>query len=162
MRLRIRICSLADGGSATSEIVEIKKDSCTLGRAGADLTINDNGASRRHAMFYQGLRGELRVMDLHSTNGTYLGEEKIIDHPLGHGSIIRVADTAITILDYEPDRQSFGANLSTQNLSRANEETTEVAVLFKGTKEAQGARAGNYSGTSRRVIAQPNPLRKIG
>jgi len=143
-----------------SEIKELRKDSCTVGRAGADLTVIDAGASRRHAMFYQGLRGELRVMDLHSTNGTFLGEEKIIDHPIGHGSIVRVADTAITILDYEPDRQSFGANLSQANLDRAREETTE-AMLFKKSSPELQTRSGNYSGTARRITAQPN-LRKIG
>jgi len=139
----------------------MRKDSLTVGRAGADLLVADTGASRRHAMFYQGLRGELRVMDLHSTNGTFLGDEKIIDHPISHGSIIRVGDTAITILDYEPDRQSFGANLSFGNLERANESTRET-VLFKNTKTESQTHAGNYSGTSRRITAQPNPLRKVG
>ncbi len=159
MRLRIRISSITSEGIATSEIKELSKDSCTVGRAGADIVVIDSGASRRHAMFYQGLRGELRVMDLHSTNGTYLGGEKIIDHPIAHGTIVRVADTAITVLGYEPDRQSFGANLSSGNLERANESTT-ATVLFKSTKAEDQSRAGNYSGTSRRITAQPNPLRK--
>ncbi len=161
MRLRIRVSSMTPEGTAVSEIKELRKDSCTVGRAGADLIVTDTGASRRHAMFYQGLRGELRVMDLHSTNGTYLGDEKIIDHPIGHGSIIRVGESAITVLDYGPDRQSFGANLSAGNLERANEETTK-AILFKGTKAEPQVHAGNYSGTARRITAQPNPLRKIG
>lgn len=159
MRLRIRISSIDNEGNTTSEIKELKKDSCTVGRAGSDLIVNDTGASRRHAMFYQGLRGELRVMDLHSTNGTYLGEDKIIDHPIAAGSIVRVASTAITVLDYEADRQSFGASL-TRMTPGSDEETTEAAI-FRGINQAPGFSQAGVGGTSsRRITPHPNPLRK--
>ena len=161
MRIRIRISSVDIDGNTLSEIKELKKDSCTVGRAGADLIVNDSGVSRRHAMLYQGLRGELRVMDLHSTNGTYLGDEKIIDHPIAAGSIVRVASTAITVLEYEPDRQSFGANLN-RNPAAAEEATNPH--IFNGGATAEFCKAGAYSGShSRRITASvPNPLRKIG
>lgn len=159
MRIRIRLSSMDADGNTTSEIKELRKDSCTVGRAGADLIVNDSGASRRHAMLYQGLRGELRIMDLHSTNGTYLGEEKIIDHPIAAGSIVRVASTAITILEYEADRQSFGANLSRNT---AADETTQ-AHIFSGPGGELGKAAAFGGAQSRRITAvHPTPLRKIG
>ncbi len=159
MKLRIRISSTDNDGNTTSEIKELKKDSCTIGRAGADLIVVDSGVSRRHAMLYQGLRGELRVMDLHSTNGTFLGEEKIIDHPIGAGTIFRIADTAITVLEFEADRQSFGANLS--RLQPGSEDETTSAKLFKNEGPKTNVAPSSYSGTqTRRINPHPSPLRK--
>ncbi len=162
MRLRIRISSVNTDGTTTSEIKELKKDSCTIGRAGSDLMVPDGGASRRHAMFYQGLRGELRVMDLHSTNGTYLGEDKIIDHPIGSGTIVRVANTAVTVLDYEPDRHSVGANLNRANFEHAIDQTTQINVFRDTLREPSTQESSQGGNVSRRITAQPHPHKKIG
>jgi hypothetical protein len=67
--------AILDGDDA-GMVFRIEKPRVTIGRAGADLVIKDNEASRQHAAV------EVRdmsctVLDLGSTNGTMVGGEKI-------------------------------------------------------------------------------------
>jgi hypothetical protein len=57
----------------------------------------DNRVSRRHFQV-QNIDGEYMVMDLHSTNGTFLNGTKI-SHPvlLQHGDMLRVGDMLISM-----------------------------------------------------------------
>lgn len=71
-RLSLAILDGPDAGT----VVRIDKPRLTIGRSGADVTLNDNEASRQHALL------EIRdlvitVSDLGSTNGTLVGGEKI-------------------------------------------------------------------------------------
>lgn len=69
--------AILDGDDAGT-VFRIVKPRVTIGRAGADLVINDSEASRQHAAV------EIRdtnftVLDLGSTNGTLVGGEKIAE-----------------------------------------------------------------------------------
>jgi predicted Zn finger-like uncharacterized protein len=71
-RLSLAILDGPDAGS----VFRIDKPRITIGRANADLTLNDTEASRQHALL------EIRdttysVADLGSTNGTLVNGEKI-------------------------------------------------------------------------------------
>ena len=71
-RLSLAILDGPDAGS----VFRIEKPRVTIGRSNADLTLNDNEASRQHAVV------EIRdlaytLSDLGSTNGTLLDGEKI-------------------------------------------------------------------------------------
>jgi predicted Zn finger-like uncharacterized protein len=71
-RLSLAILEGPDAGS----VYRIDKPRVTIGRANADLTLNDSEASRQHAAV------EIRdavftLTDLGSTNGTLVGGEKI-------------------------------------------------------------------------------------
>lgn len=71
-RLSLAILDGPDAGS----VYRIEKPRVTIGRSGADLTLNDSEASRQHASL------EIREMvftvsDLGSTNGTIVNGEKI-------------------------------------------------------------------------------------
>jgi Inner membrane component of T3SS, cytoplasmic domain/zinc-ribbon domain len=75
-RLSLAILDGPDAGS----VYRIEKPRVTIGRANADLTLNDSEASRQHAAL------EIRdtavfLLDLGSTNGTYLASE-IIEQPV--------------------------------------------------------------------------------
>jgi predicted Zn finger-like uncharacterized protein len=64
------------GGPDAGSVVRIEKPRTTIGRAGADLTLNDTEASRQHAALE--VRDSLiTVSDLGSTNGTLVNGEKI-------------------------------------------------------------------------------------
>jgi pSer/pThr/pTyr-binding forkhead associated (FHA) protein len=57
-------------------VYRVEKPRTTIGRSGADLTLNDNESSRQHAALE--VRDMLiTVQDLGSTNGTMVGGEKI-------------------------------------------------------------------------------------
>lgn len=68
-----------------------------VGRADADLTIDDPLVSRRHALVRPG-PGTLEIEDLGSTNGTWVNGERI-ERPrrLLHGDTVRVGATEIEV-----------------------------------------------------------------
>lgn len=71
-RLSLAILEGPDAGS----VYRIEKPRITIGRANADLTLNDSEASRQHAAVE--IRDALFTLtDLGSTNGTLVGGEKI-------------------------------------------------------------------------------------
>jgi hypothetical protein len=64
----------------------------------ADLRLDDDpGVSRMHAMFERETDGSLRVLDLGSTEGTYVNEEKVVRASLRHGDIVRMGATRVVI-----------------------------------------------------------------
>ena len=76
----------------------LEGESFVVGRSSkADLTIPDRSMSRMHARLYQD-QGKWFVEDLGSRNGTLLGG-RAVDHPaqLGHGSVIQVGSTSLTL-----------------------------------------------------------------
>ncbi|MGN6184702.1 MAG: FHA domain-containing protein [Thermoanaerobaculia bacterium] len=73
-RLSLAILDGPDAGS----VFRIEKPRVTIGRASADLTLNDTEASRQHAVL-EVRDGTITVSDLGSTNGTLVNGEKIAD-----------------------------------------------------------------------------------
>jgi hypothetical protein len=81
-------------------IAELVRGVYVIGRSsGSDILLaNDNEVSRRHAQLERDHRGEWRICDLGSTNGTYVNDElvtKICE--LYNGDRIRVGDTVLTL-----------------------------------------------------------------
>ncbi len=71
-RLSIAIIDGSDSGS----VFRIEKPRVTIGRAGADLVINDTESSRQHAALE--IRDTIYLLqDLNSTNGTLVDGQKI-------------------------------------------------------------------------------------
>jgi hypothetical protein len=73
----------------------VKKGRTIIGRGSdADITIDDAGASRKHAeILWDGTRGQ--VNDLGSTNGTKLNGQKLSQAPLAPDSLIEIGRTRI-------------------------------------------------------------------
>ena len=64
------------GGPDAGNVYRISQPRTTIGRAGADLTLNDTEASRQHAVI-EVFDTAYTLADLGSTNGTLVGGEKI-------------------------------------------------------------------------------------
>jgi pSer/pThr/pTyr-binding forkhead associated (FHA) protein len=63
----------------------------TIGRVGAaDFCLDVPLVSRLHCRLEVGPGGELTVVDLDSTNGTWIDGERIVSAPLRPGSVLRV------------------------------------------------------------------------
>ena len=73
-------------------------DSFVIGRSSkADLTIPDRSMSRMHARLYK-YEGDWFIEDLGSRNGTLLGGRPVNDPArLGHGSVMQIGSTSITL-----------------------------------------------------------------
>lgn len=71
--------------------------SVLLGRSSeADILIDDTGVSRRHLEIHTG-HGETRVVDLGSTNGSYVNGQRVQgEAPLTDGSVITMGRTRMT------------------------------------------------------------------
>jgi pSer/pThr/pTyr-binding forkhead associated (FHA) protein len=67
----------------------------TIGReAGNTVVVGSDQASRRHArIFVSG--GAHVLVDLESTNGTYLNSKLVQEQTLRHGDVLRVASTVL-------------------------------------------------------------------
>ena len=65
-------------GSDAGNVFRIDKPRVTIGRSGADFTLNDTEASRQHAALE--IRGDIVLLnDLRSTNGTLVDGRKITE-----------------------------------------------------------------------------------
>lgn len=81
---------------------------CVIGRGpGADFTLEDHLASRRHLQIVQDA-GRYLVEDLGSTNGTHLNGERIKRQPLRDGDKIRVGETILSFVQ----KDLFGGTAS--------------------------------------------------
>lgn len=73
----------------------------TLGRDNsADIVIEDQGISRRHAeirISHDGPHLQVSVRDLGSTNGTYLNGDQVSQHPLRNGDRLTLGRTTVTV-----------------------------------------------------------------
>ena len=93
-RLSLAIINGNDAGN----VYRIEKPRVTVGRAGADLTINDTEASRLHAAV-EVRDAVIRLEDLNSTNGTLVDGEKItapVD--LANQSEFQIGGTTIMLI----------------------------------------------------------------
>ncbi len=71
---------------------KIEKKSLFLGRGDdCDIHIDDSSASRRHAEIRPGLSSNY-VIDLQSTNGTFVNDKKISVHKLEDGDYVRIGN----------------------------------------------------------------------
>jgi len=73
----------------------LAKSEMVIGRAlDADIVLEDNRASRRHARILT-LDNGARLEDLNSTNGTYVNNQKIDDWSLLDGDLIAIGNTLL-------------------------------------------------------------------
>jgi hypothetical protein len=75
----------------------------TVGRADTDLELNDAEVSRMHAVLRPRPDGTVEVEDLGSTNGTYVGEERVAGPAvLQPGGQLRFGSTVLRLLGAAP------------------------------------------------------------
>jgi pSer/pThr/pTyr-binding forkhead associated (FHA) protein len=78
-------------GKEPGKIFPIVKARVTIGRTGCDIVLDDGELSRQHALI--AINGtSARLQDLDSTNGTYVGEDRIQQVDLEDRSEFRVGN----------------------------------------------------------------------
>ncbi|HVP10408.1 MAG TPA: ATPase, T2SS/T4P/T4SS family [Phycisphaerae bacterium] len=81
-----------------TRIVPFDGPRVTIGRqAGNDVVLEDAVASRQHCVI-EHFRGTFRVVDLKSHNGTWLGENRVLEANISFGDAIRIGGTRIRLL----------------------------------------------------------------
>ncbi|MCP5046130.1 MAG: FHA domain-containing protein [bacterium] len=79
----------------------LSKDTVTLGKlSGNDFHLNDNSVSRNHCKF-QRFKKTYKLIDLNSTNGTFVNGNRVSEHKLAVGDNITIGRTIIKFLEVE-------------------------------------------------------------
>jgi hypothetical protein len=84
-------------GVEIGTVYAVAKPRITIGRANADVTIDDPLASRLHCVL-ETMEGWVQVRDLGSTNGTLVNDEPVSAAPLENGSTFRVGNHVFQLL----------------------------------------------------------------
>ncbi len=86
-------------GKKIGNKTNVSKDGVTIGRSpDCDIPVNDSGASRVHLRIATH-KGNFHVMDLNSTNGTYLNDQKVSGlQSLENGDKIRLGRTVFKFI----------------------------------------------------------------
>jgi hypothetical protein len=90
------ICLSVIAGPARGQAIALEKPVVILGRSGADFTVGDPNISRQHCAVE--VRGDaVRLRDLDSTNGTFVGVERVRAAELRHLSEFRMGLTVVLV-----------------------------------------------------------------
>jgi predicted Zn finger-like uncharacterized protein len=84
-------------GPATGSIYQLAKQRVTLGRAGADIVVDDPEASRLHCQL-ELLGDHATLKDLDSTNGTYVDADRIDQHTLYNQGEFRIGSHVLMFI----------------------------------------------------------------
>jgi hypothetical protein len=83
-------------GPARGVVYTVEKPRVVLGRADADIVIDDKEISRWHCAIE--IKGDvIRLRDMDSTNGTYFADERVRVAELKHLSEFRIGTTVILV-----------------------------------------------------------------
>jgi S-DNA-T family DNA segregation ATPase FtsK/SpoIIIE len=87
-------------GPSRGLVYSVEKPRVVVGRADADIVINDKEISRWHCAIE--IKGDvIRLRDMDSTNGTYYGDERVRVAELKHLSEFRIG-TSVILLSVTP------------------------------------------------------------
>jgi hypothetical protein len=84
-------------GPAAGKMFEVPGDKpITIGRAKEnDIPIDDRAISNRHCRIRPGEGGLFEIVDLKSTNGTFVNRRRVSRQPLAPGDVIKIGETSI-------------------------------------------------------------------
>jgi len=89
-------------GSSVGKMFKLTQPEMVIGRSNeADISINDDGISRRHAKIVVRPDGSVNIVDLGSTNGTFYDGNRVDVHSLRDGDKIQIGSTTILKFSYQ-------------------------------------------------------------
>jgi pSer/pThr/pTyr-binding forkhead associated (FHA) protein len=101
---RLVVLAPADGDEPRE--FALRRDRLTIGRSGlCDLCIEEPSMSSEHARLVRS-EGAWRIINLLSTNGVFVNDEKVFSHRLSDGDEIRLGRTRLRFRD--PDSRPSG------------------------------------------------------
>lgn len=90
-------------GDGTGRRVAIDRDTLVIGRSrDADVQLDVEGVSRKHARITRGAGHALSLVDLGAKNGTFLNGERVDVAALHHGDRIQIAEVVLQLVVTDP------------------------------------------------------------
>lgn len=127
-------------------MIPLEKSVTSIGRKQADIILDDAKTSSSHAEVV--LEGaEAKIVDLQSTNGTYLNRRKISESKLSDQDVIEIG---FTTLCFFQDIRDFHGEIERQTVS-SEPKTDPSKEAF-----ATATRSGSRITTTTRTIMQPS------
>lgn len=100
------------GGRRSVGMIFEVKPRMTLGRSQpADVALDEEGVSRKHALVELLQGGVVRVTDLGSSNGIRVGGRLVKTHALRDGERMRLGDAVLTLLHLDDESDVLVSNL---------------------------------------------------
>jgi ribosomal protein S27E len=93
--LFLEVLAAGDQGPAKGAIFRFAKGRLVLGRTDADVILEDDRISRKHALIEAISRENMYLKDLASTNGTYLNGHRVLMKKLADGDEIRLGSVTL-------------------------------------------------------------------
>ncbi len=81
-------------GPMKGKIFPVTKPKVLLGRRGTDIVMEDSGVSRKHCSV-EVHGSSAMLVDLGSSNGTFVDGQRVETHPLEHMSYFRIGSTTV-------------------------------------------------------------------
>ncbi len=89
-------------GKAIGKMYKLAGEEMVIGRSpDAQVFLDDDGVSRRHARIERTDEGGLRLVDMHSTNGTWFNGGRIENRDLRDGDKFQIGSTTILKFSYQ-------------------------------------------------------------
>ncbi|MGC4117319.1 MAG: GGDEF domain-containing protein [Myxococcales bacterium] len=93
---------VVSGRTSVGKMFKLDRPEMTIGRSGdADIMLDDEGVSRRHAKIVVRADGSVQLVDLNSTNGTFNNGDKIDVSALHDGDKIQIGSATILKFSYQ-------------------------------------------------------------
>ncbi|MHB1844647.1 MAG: diguanylate cyclase [Deltaproteobacteria bacterium] len=100
-------------GKAVGKMFKLSASEMFIGRSeSAEILLDDEGVSRKHAKVVRGQDGSIRIVDLQSTNGTFCDGQKVDSRVLKDGDKVQIGNATILKFSYQDDlEESFQRQL---------------------------------------------------
>lgn len=94
-------------GPDAGKIFEITQPRVVIGRANADIVVGDIQCSRQHAAI-EVMDDKVFLVDLNSTNGTWIGDQRISREELENRTEFEIGTSTLMLIRSAPDAPSGG------------------------------------------------------
>lgn len=167
----------ARNGKNVGRRYSVGKPEQVIGRsAAADIEVDDDRVSSQHARIVA-LEGRHHILDLGSTNGTFVNDQRVDEAELRDGDLVQIGETIFEYLSYEernltitlrggssdsvvPPSLRSGAQ---QMLERERHTATESAAIpLPGPRPPGASNGANGAGASNGYPPQSNALVPMG
>ncbi len=124
-----------------AQIVPLDRAKLTIGRqSGNDVVLSDAAASRNHCVIVR-KDGQFLLRDLKSHNGTWMGENRVLEAFLEFGDTVRIGATFISFLPDEVDERNAAQLPSAEVVIEEVEELPQASIDGSAISTTLAARA---------------------